>query len=405
VYLVDESLEHPVLQSQTLSVLARLIETGLKADILIANGASASREEGIARSILGEGPRVLLLSKRHRGSSPLAKARRAISRTLAYRRAARLVTALHASGEALVLHARGSALYLGAALRRSSRTLRLVADLRGDAAAEARFNLGGAAGERRAKLVERMDARALAVADHVLCVSGVLLSEVRERFAINCPATVIPCVADERRFFPDPRRREDARQSLDLGPGPVIAYAGSIGQWHRFDAIVEAFDAVARANGAARFLIATRQTEEANRLLSDRPVLHERTRVRHGDADEVARWLNAADVGVLLRDPHPLNRVACPTKFAEYALSGLRVVVSGEIGDLGPWVRDLDLGACIRGASASEAAEACLRLVSHEATSEDRVGRVRRAAPVLAMGSRLDDWASAYQAVMKQVAG
>ena len=38
-------------------------------------------------------------------------------------------------------------------------------------------------------------------------------------------------------------------------------------------------------------------------------------------------YLNAADFGFLLRDDTPVNRVAFPTKFAEYALAGLRVIL------------------------------------------------------------------------------
>lgn len=400
VYLVDETLEHPVLQSQSLSVVQRLLEAGMRIDILIANGASAGREEEIARTYLGGGPRVLVLSRRHRGPSALAKARRAMGRALARRRAAKFISEIEPADETLVLHARGSAMHLGGQLRAQFDRARLVVDVRGDAAAEARFHLAGEAGERRAAMVDRMDARVFSRADHVLCVSAALLAGIRARFAFACPATVIPCVADERRFFPDVERRLQGRKSLGLTSEPLLVYAGSIGQWHQFESTLDTFEGVARKNDQARFLVATRDAEEATKLVSARPGLRERTLVRHGGADEVARWMNAGDVGLLLREPHPLNRVACPTKFGEYVLSGLQVVVSEEIGDLAGWVRGLDLGACVRGADASKAASACTDLLSRPTSSDDRASRVQRAAPVLSMGARLQDWVETYRSTI-----
>jgi len=397
VYLVDETLEHPVLQSQSLSVIRRLLDAGLTVDLLISNGVSGAREEEIARRSLGRSPRVALLSKRHRGSSSLAKAQRAMGRGLARRRASIFLRKAFAEGPRIVLHARGSAMHLGAYLRAQFENSRLVADVRGDAAAEARFNLGGEAGEGRAQMIDRLEARALSRADHVLCVSKALLTEIQARFTFAGRATVIPCVADERRFFTNEDRRLEGRASLGLVSEPLIAYAGSIGQWHQFGATLDTFEIVARKSAAARFLVATREAHEASALVALRPGLEGRVLVRNGNADEVARWLNAADVGLLLREAHPLNRVACPTKFAEYALSGPSVVVSAEIGDLAGFVHDLDLGRCVPGAGVAEAAEACLALMATLAGSEDRVGRVQRAAPVLSMAARLQDWTRAYE--------
>jgi glycosyltransferase involved in cell wall biosynthesis len=253
-------------------------------------------------------------------------------------------------------------------------------------------------------MVDRMDGRAFSRADHVLCVSTVLLAEVRARFALACPASVIPCVADERRFFPDAQSRARDRAALGLASEPLLVYAGSIDQWHQFESTLDTFQGVARRDARARFLIATREAEKATVLVSTRPELKDRAIVRHGDADEVARWLNAADVGLLLREVHPLNRVACPTKFGEYVLSGLSVVVSEEVGDLGSLVHDLDLGLCIRGADAAAAAVACGRLIEKRAEEGDRVGLVQRASPVLSMGARLQDWIEAYRAAAEPVA-
>ncbi len=404
VYLVDETLEHPVLQSQSLAVMRRLIDAGVAMDLLVANGVDQAREVDIARGFLGAATNVVVLSTRYTGSSVLAKGQRAIRRTLTRRRAARFVHDAGAGGKPIVLHARGSAMHLGAYLRARFKDTRLVADVRGDSAAEARFHLAGLGGERRAEMLDRLEAQALSHADHVICISATLLGEVRKRFAIACPATVIPCVADEQRFFPDADRRLEARASLGLSSEPLIVYAGSIGQWHQFEATLDTFVAVALRDSRARFLVATRDAEKARAIVSARGELQGRASVRDGDANEVARWLSAADIGLLLREPHALNRVACPTKFAEYALSGLSVVVSEEIGDLAGWVRVLDLGMCVRGADAAAAAEMCQRLILRNPEGHDRKSLAQRASSVLSMGARLRDWMETYEATLRGAA-
>lgn len=392
-YLVDETLNHPVLQSQSLTVIARLREAGVEVDLLVANGESAASEETLGRRFLGETGRIVFLSKQYRGRSPLAKALRAVARSRARRRAQRFLVA---SGERVIIHARGSAVYLGGRLRSEFKGSRLVADLRGDAAAEARFNHPGTIGERRATLVDRMDVAAFARADHVIGVSTQLVRNIRTRFALSCEATVIPCLADERTFFHDVGRQREMRKALAVSSSPLMVYAGSLGQWHKFESTLDTFEEVARRNPEVKFLIATREADRAESIIATRPNLQNRTLVRRGSASEVAGWMNAADIGVLLRDAHPLNQVACPTKFSEYALSGLSVVVSEGIGDLGRWVVDLGLGKCVVGADASAAASACIDLIERRGEN-DRVSRAQRARPTLSMGARVGDLLGVYR--------
>ena len=53
--------------------------------------------------------------------------------------------------------------------------------------------------------------------------------------------------------------------------------------------------------------------------------------VRTAPFERVNEYLNAADVAFMLRRPDPLNLVASPTKFAEYCLTGLPIVMGNTI--------------------------------------------------------------------------
>ena len=57
--------------------------------------------------------------------------------------------------------------------------------------------------------------------------------------------------------------------------------------------------------------------------------------------------LSAADFGLLLRENNIVNNVASPTKFAEYLMAGLPVIISNGIGDFSYFVRFKNVGICI----------------------------------------------------------
>ena len=56
----------------------------------------------------------------------------------------------------------------------------------------------------------------------------------------------------------------------------------------------------------------------------------------------------AADMGILLRENHPLNEVAAPTKFAEYVMTGPLVLISDNIGDYSNFVKRNNLGIVLK---------------------------------------------------------
>jgi glycosyltransferase involved in cell wall biosynthesis len=63
--------------------------------------------------------------------------------------------------------------------------------------------------------------------------------------------------------------------------------------------------------------------------------------------EEVLETLPLADVGFLLRGDLVVNRVASPTKFAEYCICGVPVLVTRYVGDYSVVVEAEHLGLCL----------------------------------------------------------
>jgi glycosyltransferase involved in cell wall biosynthesis len=82
------------------------------------------------------------------------------------------------------------------------------------------------------------------------------------------------------------------------------------------------------------------------------------------DRNEVPGYLNAADIGFLLRARHPLNEVASPVKFGEYLASGLTVISSPGIGDVSRLIEREGLGILVDADQPAQAANASLSLVN-----------------------------------------
>jgi hypothetical protein len=200
-------------------------------------------------------------------------------------------------------------------------------DCRGDSRAEVRERLGGpsAAFRYRSYRLERE----LKIAGQACAGALFVTRQLRDLMApyrADKPAWVMPCLAPETEFFFDTALRDRIRHDLAIAPDDAVyVYSGSLLAYQRFDETVATIRAALTAGQKARLIVLTPEVEHARRLCVDLPDGTVICRsVKHTD---VNGYLNAADFGVLLRDSTPVNVVAFPTKFAEYAMTGLKVVM------------------------------------------------------------------------------
>jgi len=300
---------------------------------------------------------------------------------LAASRMAPLIASLSRERRPIVLHCRGPlGTSIGIRLRNAlgRGRVRVVFDARGlvvdeiavlagrhPTAGRLRNRLAIMMSRRRATLVRGLESEACLRADALTSVSQSLGRELASRHGLlEDRFTVVPtstafamATGGQLRM-----RRENARGRLGLHGKTVVAYNGSMHPWQEPDDLVRAFESCRRARANSHFLVLTMWPEVAQRVLTAHAVSSHEATVLKLSHDEVALTLPAADAGLLLRRPSPVNKVACPIKFAEYVACGVPVITSRGIGDLDGLVTRWGLGTLVDSPEAAGAALSGLRL-------------------------------------------
>ena len=75
--------------------------------------------------------------------------------------------------------------------------------------------------------------------------------------------------------------------------------------------------------------------------------LYGKVQVRSVSNEDVYKYLNASDFGILFRDDVIMNNVASPSKFAEYVLCGLPTIISKGVGDFSELCEQEKLGIVV----------------------------------------------------------
>lgn len=234
-------------------------------------------------------------------------------------------------------------------LKRLSPRLAVVYDSRGASADEHRHASGGtgpAAEALYARMLQRQNDM-IDLSDRTFCVSRKLKEyhlEKNPRLAEG-KLLVVPGCADERLFRFDPAERERMRRELGLGDRRVLLYSGALDKaWQMPEQVLRLAGQLFRDLERFFFMCLTPHAELAERMAEAEAIPAARRWIGYVPYDRLPGFLAAADMGLLLREDIPLNRVASPTKFAEYVMAGLPVLISGQVGDFSGFIRESGAG-------------------------------------------------------------
>ena len=193
--------------------------------------------------------------------------------------------------------------------------------------------------------VQPAEKEALEKSDIRLAVSNELVAYWRERYGYGSKEhVVVPCTLSDSTAqgsdLPHADRASLGIQETDI----VLAYAGSVAGWQSFNLLGYLLGTILSAQPLVKVLFLSREDANITALAARFPgrVL------RHWvDATEVPALLALCDHGLLVREDSITNRVASPTKFAEYLLAGLPVIITEHIGDYSGFVQREHAGICM----------------------------------------------------------
>ena len=191
----------------------------------------------------------------------------------------------------------------------------------------------------------------LVKSDAVFCVSNALSKYYRDKYNLNAEKfKVFPGAADSESFFYDLDLRKNSREELKLTEDDIlIVYSGRLEmKWEIPDKIFEFFENSHTKNNRFKLLLLTPDVDLAINFIKEKS-LENITIVKSVKFDEVNKYLNASDVGLLLREDIPMNNVASPTKFAEYLMTGLPVIISSGIFDFADMINQTKYGSVVKG--------------------------------------------------------
>lgn len=179
---------------------------------------------------------------------------------------------------------------------------------------------------------------------------------------------VSPPGVDHSRFYPG--SKEDARRSIDLGEGPVVAFVGRVQALKGVDVALDAFELVSdQLPGATMVLVGGPSGSRGSREM----------RLLRARADRIA-----ADIRFLDPQPHPtladVYRAAdvlhVPSRSESFGLVAVEAqacatpVVATEVGGLAYAIDDGSSGVLVKGWDPADHADALLEILSDPAGAD-----------------------------------
>lgn len=150
---------------------------------------------------------------------------------------------------------------------------------------------------------------------------------------------VIPCPVAETKFFFDENLRHSKRKELSIKDDEfVFMYSGSMVGYQFTDGLRKIFEKIVMDKRNI-ILILTTEPAKARNNFNTLPL--EKLLIFEAAFHEMVSFYNASDFGILLRENKRLNYVASPTKFGEYSLSGLPVIMNDTVAQCYNFSREI----------------------------------------------------------------
>jgi len=168
--------------------------------------------------------------------------------------------------------------------------------------------------------------------DYIFCVTNKLQKIMQERYPkYKKKFGVLPTGVDEEKFIYNENLRKITRQNLSLENKFVFIFIGNVFySWQNINKTLKIFKEYYKFNRNAFLVLLIREKDHyiIQDFLKQNDIPKNLYILDSVPNDDVPKYLNAADLGILLRDDHMMNKVASPGKIGEYVACGLPMLIT-----------------------------------------------------------------------------
>lgn len=195
--------------------------------------------------------------------------------------------------------------------------------------------------------IDVIEKKAIIKSDYRIAVSCHLIEYWEKEYGYNnlqAKHIVIPCTLPSDYVFHKFSNEEIHAVRKELGfdeEDILLVYSGSIAGWQSFKLLTEFVTAQFQNNSKIKILLLTKEDKYIQQLKKQYP---DKVKIKWVEHKEVNRYLYACDYGLLVREQSITNKVASPTKFAEYLACGLPIIISENLGDYSTFVKQNNCG-------------------------------------------------------------
>ena len=233
-------------------------------------------------------------------------------------------------GSFTYIHARTD--YCVKILKMIDKKTKVLWDCRGDSTAELYHNPRERFILLRRMILEKRFYDAGKIATKIIFVSMYLRDKFK-RLNKNFPKKnifLIPSLASSELFFYNKNIRQRMRKLLKIKNNTrVFIYVGGMQNYQKFPQTLNFFNDLKKYDKNIILLVLTNNTNEAMNYIKDNDSII----LKNVKFEDVNNYLNASDFGLLIREDNHANNAGSPTKFAEYAMTGLQIISSPSVSD------------------------------------------------------------------------
>jgi len=225
---------------------------------------------------------------------------------------------------------------------------KVICDCRGIGSKELLYKYKGKISKISFKRIQEIESFSQNNSDYLFCVSKAFKNHIRSKSGRTAKIRVIPCCLDTKIFKYEPKIKEKIKSGLEVGDKFIVLYSGSLNEWQLPAEMIKIFKVINKVIKNSLFVMFTGDSKYAWELFSSSGIKKDSYIIRDVQYHLINEYLQAGDLGLLIRQDNDVNRVAFPIKFFEYIRCGVPVLssITSDVGDLirkyhlGFWLKD-----------------------------------------------------------------